>query len=148
MRTSRTMQSAYNRHAAGMQTAVATTVQVPTKEVPLGYLGTRISDARIMKCTTWDWYSIKIDLEVRTVYKTKDRPSFKISVLLLLVLSLHAVRLKHSRTPHTRHDRSHVGCDGAHILCQVGGACIAIHTHTHTLPLTRPSPLEFGPGSL
>ena len=34
-----------------------------------------------MDCITWDRYSIKIDLEVRTVYKTKDRPSFKIRVL-------------------------------------------------------------------
>ena len=46
-----------------------------------------------MDFITWDRYSIKIDLEVRTVYKTKDRPSFKIRVLLLLVLALHAVRL-------------------------------------------------------
>ena len=46
-----------------------------------------------MDCITWDRYSIKIDLEVRTVYKTKDRPSFKIRVLLLLVLASHAVRL-------------------------------------------------------
>ena len=33
------MQSAYNRHAVGMQTAVATAVQVPAKEVPTEYLG-------------------------------------------------------------------------------------------------------------
>ena len=53
MHTPRFMQSACNRHAAGMQTAVATAVQVvPTKEVPPGYLGTRISDARFMNCTT------------------------------------------------------------------------------------------------
>ena len=147
MRTTRSMQSAYNRHAAGMQTAVATAVQVPAKEVPTEYLGNTLVleyPTQVLEIAVVDRYSIKIDLEVRTVYKTKDRPSFKIRVLLLLVLSLHAVRLKHSRTPHTRHDRSHVGCDGARVLCQVGGACIATHTHTHTLPLTRPSPLEFG----
>ena len=38
MRKARSMQSAYNRHAVGMQTAVATAVQVPTKEVPIEYL--------------------------------------------------------------------------------------------------------------
>ena len=70
MRTTRSMQSAYNRHAVGMQTAVATAVQVPTKEVPPEYLGTRISDASPMNCITWiGTQSIKIDLEVRTVFK-------------------------------------------------------------------------------
>ena len=33
------MQPTYNHHAIGMQTAVATAVQVPTKEVPTKYLG-------------------------------------------------------------------------------------------------------------
>ena len=87
------MQPTYNHHANSMNAAVATAVQVPTKEVPRGYLGTRTSHASPMDCITWDRYSIKIDLEVRPVYKTKDRPSFKIRVLLLLVLALHAVRL-------------------------------------------------------
>ena len=32
------MQPAYNYHAIGMQTAVLTAVQVPTKEVPTEYL--------------------------------------------------------------------------------------------------------------
>ena len=32
------MQPAYNHHAIGMHTAVATAVQVPTKEVPTKYL--------------------------------------------------------------------------------------------------------------
>ena len=48
---------------------------------------------QVLEIAIVDWYSIKIDLEVRPVYKTKDRPSFKIRVLLLLVLALHAVRL-------------------------------------------------------
>ena len=48
---------------------------------------------QVLEIAIVDWYSIKIDLEVRAVYKTKDRPSFKIRVLLLLVLALHAVRL-------------------------------------------------------
>ena len=48
---------------------------------------------QVLEIAIVDWYSIKVDLEVRTVYKTKDRPSFKIRVLLLLVLALHAVRL-------------------------------------------------------
>ena len=38
MRTTRSMQPAYNHHAIGMQTAVPTAVQVPTKEVPTEYL--------------------------------------------------------------------------------------------------------------
>ena len=41
MRTSRTMQSAYNRHAADMQTAVHTAVECTTKEVPTQDLGTK-----------------------------------------------------------------------------------------------------------
>ena len=32
------MQPSYNHHAIGMQTAVATAVQVPAKEVPTEYL--------------------------------------------------------------------------------------------------------------
>ena len=38
MRTTRSMQPTYNHHAIGMHTAVATAVQVPTKEVPIEYL--------------------------------------------------------------------------------------------------------------
>ena len=38
MRTTRSMQPTYNHHAIGMHTAVATAVQVPTKEVPTEYL--------------------------------------------------------------------------------------------------------------
>ena len=90
------MQPAYNHHAIGMQTAVATAVQVPTKEVPTEYLGNTLVleyPTQVLEIAIDNWYSIKIDLEVRTVYKTKDRPSFKIRVLLLLVLALHAVRL-------------------------------------------------------
>ena len=97
-----------------------------------------------MDCITWDRYSIKIDLEVRPVHKTKDRPSLKIRVLLLLVLALHAVRLSPVAL-HT-HDTtlSHVKCDGAVVLCQVGSACLATHTHTHTPSLTRPLLLNLG----
>ena len=90
------MQPSYNHHATGMQTAVATAVQVPAKEVPIEYLGNTLVleyPTQVLEIAIVDWYSIKIDLEVRTVYKTKDRPSFKIRVLLLLVLALHAVRL-------------------------------------------------------
>ena len=69
-----------------------------------------------MDCITWDRYSIKIDLEVRTVYKTKDRPSFKIRVLLLLVLALHAVRLSPVAL-HT-HDTAEVMSDVVeHVFC-------------------------------
>ena len=96
MRTTRSMLSAYNRHAAGMQTAVATAVQVPAKEVPIEYLGNTLVleyPTQVLEIAIDNWYSIKIDLEVRTVYKTKDRPSFKIRVIQLLVLALHAVRL-------------------------------------------------------
>ena len=74
----------------------ATAVQVPAKEVPTEYLGNTLVleyPTQVLEIAVVDWYSIKIDLEVRTVYKTKDRPSFKIRVLLLLVLALHAVRL-------------------------------------------------------
>ena len=39
MRTTRSMQPAYNHHATGMQTAVLTAVQVLAKEVPTEYLG-------------------------------------------------------------------------------------------------------------
>ena len=86
------MQPSYNHHAIGMQTAVATAVRVPASE----YLGDTLVleyPTQVLEIAIVDWYSIKIDLEVRTVYKTKDRPSFKIRVLLLLVLALHAVRL-------------------------------------------------------
>ena len=38
MRTTRSMQPSYNHHAIGMHTAIATAVQVPTKEVPTEYL--------------------------------------------------------------------------------------------------------------
>ena len=90
------MQPTYNHHAIGMQTAVATAVQVPAKEVPTEYLGNTLvleQPTQVLEIAIVDRYSIKIDLEVRPVYKTKDRPSFKIRVLLLLVLALHAVRL-------------------------------------------------------
>ena len=90
------MQPPYNHHAIGMQTAVLTAVQVPAKEVPTEYLGNTLVPeypTQVLEIVVVDRYSIKIDLEVWTVYKTKDRPSFKIRVLLLLVLSLHAVRL-------------------------------------------------------
>ena len=96
MRTTRSMQPTYNRHTIGMQTSVATAVQVPAKEVPTEYLGNTLVleyPTQVLEIAVVDRYSIKIDLEVRTVYKTKDRPSFKIRVLLLLVLALHAVRL-------------------------------------------------------
>ena len=67
-----------------------------TKEIPTEYLGNTLVleyPTQVLEIAIVDWYSIKVDLEVRTVYKTKDRPSFKIRVLLLLVLALHAVRL-------------------------------------------------------
>ena len=67
-----------------MQTAVATAVQVPTKEVPTKYLGNTLVleyPTQVLEIAVVDRYSIKIDLEVRAVYKTKDRPSFKIRVL-------------------------------------------------------------------
>ena len=86
------MQSSYNHHANGMHTAVATAVRVPASE----YLGNTLVleyPTQVLEIAIVDRYSIKIDLEVRTVYKTKDRPSFKIRVLLPLVLVLHAVRL-------------------------------------------------------
>ena len=38
MRTTRSMQPTYNHHAIDMHTAVATAVQVPTKQVPTKYL--------------------------------------------------------------------------------------------------------------
>ena len=72
-----------------MQTAVEST----TKEVPTKYLGTSNYYRKVYELYYSDRYSIKIDLEVRTVFKSKDRPSYKIRVLLLLVLALHAVRL-------------------------------------------------------
>ena len=86
------MQSSYNHHAIGMQAAVATGGGVAASE----YLGNTLVleyPTQVLEIAVVDRYSIKIDLEVRTVYKTKDRPSFKIRVLLLLVLALHAVRL-------------------------------------------------------
>ena len=55
-----------------------------TKEVPAEYLGDTLvleQPTQVLEIAIVDWYSIKIDLEVRTVYKTKDRPSFKIRVL-------------------------------------------------------------------
>ena len=55
-----------------------------TKEVPTEYLGDTLvleQPTQVLEIAIVDWYSIKIDLEVRTVYKTKDRPSFKIRVL-------------------------------------------------------------------
>ena len=79
---------------------------------------------------------------VKTDRATRSESSTKIST------SIACCPTESSRPPHTRHDCGHVGCDGARVLCQVGGACIVTHTHTHTLPLTRPSPHEFGPGSL
>ena len=81
-----------NRLTIGMQTAVATAVRVPASE----YLENTLVleyPTQVLEIAIDNWYSIKIDLEVRTVYKTKDRPSFKIRVLLLLVLALHVVRL-------------------------------------------------------
>ena len=56
MRTTRSMQSAYNRHAVGMQTAVATAVQVPTKEVtvPTKYLG----DTLVLEYPTQDLWIV------------------------------------------------------------------------------------------
>ena len=86
------MQSSYNRHANGCTYSCTRT----TKEVPIEYLGDTLVleyPTQVLEIAIVDWYSIKIDLEVRPVYKTKDRPSFKIRVLLLLVLALHAVRL-------------------------------------------------------
>ena len=44
------MQSAYNHHAVGMQTAVATAVQVPTMEVPIEYL----EDTLVLEYPTQD----------------------------------------------------------------------------------------------
>ena len=151
MRTTRSMQPTYNHRAIGMQTTVATAVQVPAKEGPTEYLGNTLVleyPTQVLEIAVVDRYSIKIDLEVRTVYKTKDRPSFKIKVFYQISTSIACCSIESSRPPHTRHDRGHVGCDGARVLPQVGGACLVTHTHTHTLPLTRPSPLECGPGSL
>ena len=51
-----------------------------------------------MDCITWDRYSIKIDLEVRTVFKSKDRPSYKTRVLS--TISYHSVRLAQSLSTH------------------------------------------------
>ena len=92
MRTTRSMQPSYNHHATGMQTAVLTAVPVPPRRYRPNTLVLEYP-TQVLEIAIVDWYSIKIDLEVRTVYKTKDRPSFKIRVLLLLVLALHAVRL-------------------------------------------------------
>ena len=106
------MQPTYNHHAIGMQTAVATAVQVPAKEVPTEYLGNTLVleyPTQVLEIAVVDRYSIKIDLEVQTVYKTKDRPSFKIKVLLLLVLALHAVRWAAGRS--AAHQKNHGACE-------------------------------------
>ena len=89
MRTTRSMQPAYNHHAIGMQAAVATAVRVPTSE----YLGNTLVleyPTQVLEIAIVDRYSIKIDLEVRTVYKTKDRPSFKIRVLSTISAIIHS----------------------------------------------------------
>ena len=83
------MQSSYNHHAIGMQTAVATAVRVPASE----YLGNTLVleyPTQVLEIAIVDRYSIKIDLEVRTVYKTKDRPSFKIRVLSTISAIIHS----------------------------------------------------------
>ena len=54
MRTFYSMQSAYNHHAVGMQTAVATAVQVPTKEVPTKYL----RDTLVLEYPTQDLWIV------------------------------------------------------------------------------------------
>ena len=54
MRTTRSMQPTYNHHAIGMQTAVATAVQVPTKEVPTKYL----RDTLVPKYPTQDLWIV------------------------------------------------------------------------------------------
>ena len=92
MRTTRSMQPAYNRHANGCSYGRTST----GKEIPTKYLKDTLVleyPTQVLEIAVVDRYSIKIDLEVRAVFKTKDRPSFKIRVLLLLVLALHAVRL-------------------------------------------------------
>ena len=55
----------------------------------------RRKDGKRVYLVKWKGYTYEESTweEVRTVYKTKDRPSFKIRVLLLLALALHAVRL-------------------------------------------------------
>ena len=54
MRTTRSMQSAYNQHAVGMQTAVITAVQVPTKEIPTEYL----RDTLVLEYPTQDLWIV------------------------------------------------------------------------------------------
>ena len=44
------MQPSYNHHAIGMQTAVATAVQVPAKEVPTEYL--RVGNTLVLEYPT------------------------------------------------------------------------------------------------
>ena len=68
------MQPAYNHHAIGMQTAVATAVRVLASEYLWNTLVLEYP-TQVLEIAIVDWYSIKVDLEVRTVYKTKDRPS-------------------------------------------------------------------------
>ena len=90
-----------------MQTAVATAVQVPAKEVPTEYLGNTLVleyPTQVLEIAVVDRYSIKIDLEVRTVYKTKDRPSFKIRVLSTISATIACCPTDYSHTPHIRHD--------------------------------------------
>ena len=50
MRTTRSMQPSYNHHAIGMQAAVATAVQVPTKEVPTKYLWNTLVEEYPTQC--------------------------------------------------------------------------------------------------
>ena len=78
------MQPSYNHHAIGMQYGCSYSRTSTTKKVPAEYLGNTLvleQPTQVLEIAIVDWYSIKIDLEVRTVYKTKDRPSFKIRVL-------------------------------------------------------------------
>ena len=51
------MQPSYNHHAIGMHTAVATAVQVPTKEVPTEYL----RDTLVLEYPTQDiWIVLRM----------------------------------------------------------------------------------------
>ena len=80
MRTTRSMQPTYNRHTNGCSYGRTRT----GKEVPTEYLGNTLVleyPTQVLEIAVVDWYSINIDLEARPVYKTKDRPSFKIRVL-------------------------------------------------------------------
>ena len=80
------MQPSYNHHAIGMQYSCSYGRTSTGKEIPIEYLGETLvleQPKQVLEIAIVDRYSIKIDLEVRPVdkTKTKDRPSFKIRVL-------------------------------------------------------------------